>query len=152
MQARISTVYLGIGAIFAIVLLSAMRLPGSAAMVPIAVCVLGIVMAAVTFLVDRPAGSGHGSSHGEEEAGESPASPAMSRKAIALTCAYPLLIWIAGYILGSILFSTALVVWVGRRSWKVALGFGVLIVGLWWVFTALLRLRLPAGLPDLLGM
>jgi hypothetical protein len=64
---------------------------------------------------------------------------------IVMTCACPLLIYLLGYAVGTIVFTVA-VLGRYRKSLSVIIGFVVVIVGLWAVFSKVLLLRMPPGI------
>ena len=64
---------------------------------------------------------------------------------VGMTFVYPLLVFLLGYIVGTISFILTLIS-ASRANLRVLLGFAVLVIGLWVVFSKFLYLRLPAGI------
>ena len=64
---------------------------------------------------------------------------------VGMTFVYPLLVFLLGYIAGTISFILTLIS-AKRANLRVLLGFAVLVIGLWVVFSRFLYLRLPAGI------
>jgi len=65
--------------------------------------------------------------------------------AVAMTFVYPLLVFLLGYIVGTISFILTMIP-ARRGNLRVLLGFAVLVIGLWLVFSKFLFLRLPSGI------
>jgi hypothetical protein len=65
--------------------------------------------------------------------------------AVGMTFVYPLLVFLLGYIVGTISFILTMIT-AKRGNLRVLLGFAVLVVGLWAVFSKFLFLRLPSGI------
>ena len=64
---------------------------------------------------------------------------------VGITFVYPLLVFLFGYIVGTISFILTLIS-ANRANLRVLLGFAVLVIGLWVVFSKFLFLRLPSGI------
>lgn len=115
---------------------------GGAGSFPVLVGVLGAGTAAVCLFLQRSRGSPGGQKPGGEK------KDGLGRGTLvtlALSCLYPLLVAVFGYIVGTIIFSSLAVMGLERNKWKTSLGFAALVVGLWWVFSGMLQLRLPPG-------
>jgi len=65
--------------------------------------------------------------------------------AVGMTFVYPLLVFFLGYIVGTISFILTMIT-ANRGNLRVLLGFAVLVIGLWVVFSKFLLLRLPSGI------
>lgn len=65
--------------------------------------------------------------------------------AVGMTFVYPLLVFLLGYIAGTISFILTMI-GANRGNLRALLGFAVLVVGLWIVFSKFLLLRLPTGI------
>lgn len=65
--------------------------------------------------------------------------------AVGITFAYPLLVFLLGYIPGTLSFIFTLIR-AKRGNFRVLLSFAALVFGLWLVFTKFLLLRLPSGI------
>jgi len=64
---------------------------------------------------------------------------------VGITFVYPLLVFLFGYIVGTISFILTLIS-ANRRNLRVLVGFAALVIGLWVVFSKFLLLRLPPGI------
>jgi hypothetical protein len=64
--------------------------------------------------------------------------------AVGMTFGYPLLVFLLGYVVGTISFTLTLIRF-NRANARSLLGFALLALGLWAVFSKLLLLRLPSG-------
>jgi len=62
-----------------------------------------------------------------------------------MTFVYPLLVFLFGYIVGTISFVLTMIS-ANRAHLRALLGFAVLVIGLWAVFSKFLYLRLPSGI------
>jgi hypothetical protein len=65
--------------------------------------------------------------------------------AVVMTFIYPLLVFLLGYIVGTISFIFTMI-GVSRGRIKALVSFAVLVIGLWVVFSKFLFLRLPSGI------
>ena len=111
--------------------------PKGAGLFPMVVGSLGFLTAVICLFLQRP---------GVNSSGEEPEKlNATSLWAIGMTFAYPLLVFLLGYVIGTISFTVA-VMGTFRNKPKVLLSFVGLIVGLWAVFSKVLLLRMPVGI------
>ena len=113
------------------------RLPKGAGLFPMLVGSLGVVTALLCLYWQFTADTG---SKGKKEHFDR-----MTLFAVGMTFVYPLLVFLLGYIVGTISFILTMIT-ANRGNLRVLLGFAVLVVGLWAVFSKFLLLRLPTGI------
>ena len=126
-----------VGVVCAVFAVSGTTFPRGAGLFPMLVGGLGVVTAVICLywqFTDEPR------SKGEKEH--------FSRAtlwAVGMTFGYPLLVFLLGYIVGTITLTLTLIRG-NRGNFKVLLGFAILVLGLWVVFSKFLLLRLPSGI------
>ena len=116
---------------------SGTQFPKGAGLFPMSVGSLGVVTAIVClyFQITGDAGSKGKKEHFDRT----------TLLAVGMTFVYPLLVFLLGYIVGTLSFILTMIT-AKRGNLRALLGFAVLVVGLWVVFAKFLLLRLPNGI------